>query len=76
MDNQELQQSAATASALQCSFSPMAQLVIYSASTTAAIIPLPNTHQLVYLKLSNTNFFVLEDADETISFGPRRVFLC
>ena len=56
MDNQELQQSDAVASALQSFFSYVAQLVIYGASTTATIIPLPNTQQEVSLKLSNTNF--------------------
>jgi len=56
MDNQELQQSAAAASALQSSFSSVAQSVMYGVSTTASIIPLPNTHQVVSLKLSNHNF--------------------
>ena len=56
MDNQELQQSAGAASALQSSFSPVAQSVMYGASPTASIIPLPNTYQVVSLKLSNHNF--------------------
>jgi len=52
MDNQELQHSAAVASTLQSSFS-----ATYDASTpVAAIIPLPNTQQVIFLKLSNTNF--------------------
>jgi hypothetical protein len=56
MDNQELQQAAGAASTLQSSFSPVAQSVMYGASPTASIISLPNTHQLVSLKLSNHNF--------------------
>jgi hypothetical protein len=39
MDNQELQQSVAAASALQSSFSLVVQSVMYGASPTASIIP-------------------------------------
>jgi predicted PurR-regulated permease PerM len=39
MDNQELQQSVAAASALQSSFSLVVQSVMYGASHTASIIP-------------------------------------
>jgi hypothetical protein len=57
MDNQELQYSAAAASTLQSSFSPVASTTTYGVSIPAAtIIPLPNTQQVISLKLSNTNF--------------------
>ena len=57
MDNQELQYSAAAASTLQSFFSPVASTTTYGVSIPAAtIIPLPNTQQVISLKLSNTNF--------------------
>jgi hypothetical protein len=57
MDNQELQRFTVAASALQSSFSYVASTTTYGVSTPAAtIIPLPNTQQVISLKLSNTNF--------------------
>ena len=57
MDNQELHHSVTVASALQSSFSIMAPSATYGVSTpTASIISLPNTKQVMSLKLFNTNF--------------------
>jgi hypothetical protein len=72
MDNQELQHPATIASTLQSSFS-----ATYGASTlVAAIIPLPNTQQVIFFKALQHQFSVLEDADETVSFKARHVPLC
>jgi hypothetical protein len=54
IDNQELHYSAA--STPQSSFSIMAPTATYGVSPAAAIISLPNTEQVMSLKLSNTNF--------------------
>jgi hypothetical protein len=69
MDNQELQQSATAASALQSSFAPVAQSVIYGVSTTAAIIPIPKTHRVISLKLSNTNLMYWRMQMKPFLFG-------
>jgi hypothetical protein len=54
MDNQELHYSAT--SAPQSFYSIMAPTTTYGVSPTPAIISLPNTQQVMSLKLSNTNF--------------------